>query len=99
MKNASESQIIFYLAEDGTIKLDVPSEDKTVWLTQAHMGDCVSVLLPEDDAKFTKVTYNYYEQLNGSTYLKSLGIGYHFYQDKYTYAFNKFFSQSSSHEE
>jgi superfamily II DNA or RNA helicase len=49
-------------------------------------GDCVPVLLPEDEAKFTKVTYNYYEQLNGYTYLKSLGIGYHFYQGRYTSA-------------
>jgi hypothetical protein len=49
-------------------------------------GDNVPVLLPEDEAKFTKVTYNYYEQLNGYTYLKSLGIGYHFYQGKYTTA-------------
>lgn len=46
-------------------------------------GDAVPVLKPEDEAKFTKVTYNYYEQLNGYTYLKSLGIGYHFYQGKY----------------
>jgi hypothetical protein len=46
-------------------------------------GDSVPVLNPEDEAKFTKVTYNYYEQLNGYTYLKSLGIGYHFYQGKY----------------
>ncbi|MFW6310578.1 MAG: DEAD/DEAH box helicase [Prolixibacteraceae bacterium] len=30
--------------------------------------------------------YNYYEQLNGYTYLKSLGIGYHFYQGRYTEA-------------
>jgi hypothetical protein len=47
-------------------------------------GDAVPVLTAEDEAKFTKVTYNYYEQLNGYTYLKSLGIGYHFYQGKYT---------------
>lgn len=46
-------------------------------------GDSVPVLLPEDEAQFTKVTYNYYEQLNGYTYLKSLGIGYHFYQGRY----------------
>lgn len=46
-------------------------------------GDTLPVLLPEDEAKFTKVTYNYYEQLNGYTYLKSLGIGYHFYQGRY----------------
>ncbi len=49
-------------------------------------GDSVPILLPEDEAKFTKVTYNYYEQLNGYDYLKSLGIGYHFYQGKYTNA-------------
>jgi superfamily II DNA or RNA helicase len=49
-------------------------------------GDSVPVLLPEDEAKFTKVTYNYYEQLNGYNYLKSLGMGYHFYQGKYTSA-------------
>lgn len=41
-------------------------------------GDNIPVLLPEDEAKFTKVTYTYYEQLNGYEYLKSLGIGYHF---------------------
>ncbi len=52
-------------------------------------GDSVPVLLPEDEARFTKVTYNYYEQLNGYTYLKSLGIGYHFYQGKYTSAINE----------
>lgn len=46
-------------------------------------GDNVPVLLPEDEARFTKVTYNYYEQLNGYEFLKSLGIGYHFYQGRY----------------
>lgn len=46
-------------------------------------GDSVPVLLPEDEEKFTKVTYNYYEQLNGYDYLKSLGIGYHFYRGRY----------------
>ncbi len=46
-------------------------------------GDSVPVLSPIDEAKFTKVTYNYYEQLDGYKYLKSLGIGFHFYQGKY----------------
>ena len=46
-------------------------------------GDSVPVLMPEDEAKFTKVTYTYYQQLNGYEYLKSLGIGYHFYTGKY----------------
>ena len=49
-------------------------------------GDSVPILLEADEAKFTKITYNYYEQLNGYEYLKSLGIGYHFYQGKYTSA-------------
>jgi len=49
-------------------------------------GDGVPVLTYEDEAKFYKVTYNYYEQLNGYKYLKSLGIGFHFYTGKYTSA-------------
>jgi superfamily II DNA or RNA helicase len=49
-------------------------------------GDAVPILEPEDEARFTRVTYNYYEQLNGYEYLKSLGIGYHFYQGPYTSA-------------
>lgn len=52
-------------------------------------GDSVPVLMPDDEAKFAKVTYNYYEQLNGYTHLKSLGIGYHFYQGRYTSAINE----------
>ena len=46
-------------------------------------GDCVAVLSPSDERRFDKVTYNYYEQLNGYQYLKSLGIGFHFYTGKY----------------
>ena len=46
-------------------------------------GDSVPVLAPEDEAKFRPVTYNYYEQLNGYTHLKTLGIGYHFYTGRY----------------
>ncbi len=46
-------------------------------------GDNIPVLMPEDEKKFTKVTYNYYQQLNGYEYLKSLGIGYHFYTGRY----------------
>ena len=46
-------------------------------------GDSVPVLKPEDEIKFNKVSFNYYEQLNGYDYLKSLGIGYHFYRGHY----------------
>ena len=52
-------------------------------------GDGIPVLMPEDEAKFYKVTYNYYEQLNGYTYLKSLGIGFDFYHGKYMDAINE----------
>ncbi|MFB9785543.1 DEAD/DEAH box helicase, partial [Rhodococcus baikonurensis] len=37
-------------------------------------GDSVPVLSAEDEAKFTPVMFNYYDQLNGYDYLKSLGI-------------------------
>lgn len=47
-------------------------------------GDSVPVLNPETEALFTPVTFNYYDQLNGYQYLKSLGIGHHFYQGRYT---------------
>lgn len=46
-------------------------------------GDSDAVLTPEDEAKFTTVTYTYYEQLNGYEYLKSLSIGYYFYDGSY----------------
>ncbi len=52
-------------------------------------GDTVPVLSALDEAKFTKVTYNYYDQLNGYEHLKSLGIGYHFYQGRYTSAISE----------
>ncbi|MGO4383360.1 DEAD/DEAH box helicase [Specibacter sp. RAF43] len=47
-------------------------------------GDSVPVLSAEDEAQFTPVTFNYYDQLNGYEYLHSLGIGHHFYQGRYT---------------
>ena len=52
-------------------------------------GDSVPVLAPEHEALFTPVTYNYYEQLDGYQYLKSLGIGYHFYTGKYLSAISE----------
>ncbi len=52
-------------------------------------GDSLPVLSAEDEAKFTPVTFNYYDQLNGYEYLKSLGIGHHFYQGRYTAAISE----------
>lgn len=46
-------------------------------------GDAVAVLTPEAEAKFTTVTYTYYEQLNGYEYLKTLDIAYSFYTGRY----------------
>lgn len=52
-------------------------------------GDAVALLSPEDESKFEMVTYTYYEQLNGYTYLKSLDIGYFFYTKNYLDAIMK----------
>jgi len=52
-------------------------------------GDGVPVLMPEDEARFRKVSYTYYEQLDGYEHLKSLGIGYHFYQGRYLSAISE----------
>ena len=46
-------------------------------------GDAEAVLMPADEAKFETVTYTYYEQLNGYQWLKSLNIGYFFYNGPY----------------
>ncbi|XZT12941.1 DEAD/DEAH box helicase [Acinetobacter baumannii] len=52
-------------------------------------GDSEAVLTPTDENKFETVTYTYYEQLNGYSYLKTLDIGYFFYTGKYTDAVMK----------
>lgn len=46
-------------------------------------GDTIPVLRPEDEDRFTRVTYTYYEQLAAYEHLKTLGIGYHFYSESY----------------
>ena len=52
-------------------------------------GDSVQILEPTDEDKFDKVTYTYYEQLEGYKYLKSFAMGYSFYRGKYTDALDK----------
>lgn len=52
-------------------------------------GDTVAVLSPQDENLFETVTYTYYEQLNGYTWLKSLDIGYYFYSGRYIDAITK----------
>jgi superfamily II DNA or RNA helicase len=46
-------------------------------------GDAEDVLAPHDESKFDKVTYTYYEQLNGYEHLKQLDMGYFFYSGSY----------------
>lgn len=47
-------------------------------------GDTIPVMRPEDEALFQPtINYNYYQQLNGYRWLKSLGIGYSFFQGNY----------------
>lgn len=57
-------------------------------------GDSEAVLSPADEAKFETVTYTYYEQLNGYTWLKSLDIGYFFYTGPYVDAIHKVLNPS-----
>lgn len=52
-------------------------------------GDSEAVLAPADESKFETVTYTYYEQLNGYSWLKSLDIGYFFYTGRYVDAVAK----------
>ncbi len=47
-------------------------------------GDSVPILEPSDEQMFNRVTYTYYEQLEGYKYLKSFAMGYSFYRGKYT---------------
>ncbi|AOG03028.1 DEAD/DEAH box helicase [Bosea sp. RAC05] len=47
-------------------------------------GDANAILRPDDEMKFSRVTYTYYEQLSGYNHLRTLGIGYHFYRGRYT---------------
>lgn len=46
-------------------------------------GDGTAVLHPQDEVRFERVIYTYYEQLNGYEYLKTLRINFRFYQGKY----------------
>ena len=78
--SAEEGNILGAIVDD----LMAHSTAHIVAMTGSYFrGDAVPILRPEDEAKFTQVTYTYYEQLNGYKHLKSLGIGYHFYQGRY----------------
>jgi hypothetical protein len=46
-------------------------------------GDGTAVLHPQDEARFEKSIYTYYQQLNGYEYLKTLHVNFRFYQGKY----------------
>ncbi|MGI1662375.1 DEAD/DEAH box helicase [Palleronia sp. KMU-117] len=46
-------------------------------------GDADPVLRPEDEVRFSTITYSYYEQLEGYEHLKALAINYQFYKGNY----------------
>lgn len=65
-------------------------ESHVVAMTGSYFrGDAIPVLRPEDEARFTRVTYTYYEQLSSYQFLKTLGIGYHFYSGSYLEAISE----------
>ena len=47
-------------------------------------GDAVPILDTADEQLFERVTYTYYEQLEGYKYLKSFSMAYRFYRGQYT---------------
>ena len=76
----------------GSQLTELIARDKThvVAMTGSYFrGDGEAVLSPIDEAKFETVTYTYYEQLNGYSWLKSLDIGYFFYTGPYVDAIHK----------
>jgi superfamily II DNA or RNA helicase len=76
----------------GSQLTEIITRDKThvVAMTGSYFrGDGEAVLSPADEAKFETVTYTYYEQLNGYSWLKSLDIGYFFYTGPYVDAIHK----------
>jgi len=73
-ENNRLGEVVRALMEDGRSHI--------VAMTGSYFrGDTAPVLHPEDEARFTRVSYTYYEQLSGYRDLKTLGIGYHFYRD------------------
>jgi superfamily II DNA or RNA helicase len=81
-ENSRLGELVRALMDDGRAHI--------VAMTGSYFrGDTTPVLRPEDEAQFIRVTYTYYEQLNGYLYLKTLGIGYHFYRGRYIEAINE----------
>jgi len=80
-------EVVRSLLDDGKVHI--------VAMTGSYFrGDSLPVLRPEDEEKFTRISYTYYEQLNGYTHLKTLGIGYHFYRGRYLDAIMDVFDPS-----
>lgn len=68
------------------------ARDKThlVAMTGSYFrGDSEAVLAPAEESRFETVTYTYYEQLNGYSWLKALDLGYFFYTGPYVEAIHK----------
>lgn len=66
----------------GTIVTELLNNQRThvLGMTGSYFrGDTNAVLRPEHESRFTVVTFTYYEQLQGYSYLKKINIGHHFY--------------------
>lgn len=86
-ENNRLGEVVRALMEDGRSHI--------VAMTGSYFrGDTAPVLHPEDEARFTRVSYTYYEQLSGYRDLKTLGIGYHFYRGRYVDAINEILDPS-----
>lgn len=65
-------------------KLMVQDQCHIMAMTGSYFrGDADPVLRLEDEARFTTITYSYYEQLESYQFLKALGINYEFYKGNY----------------
>jgi superfamily II DNA or RNA helicase len=56
-------------------------------------GDSEPILQPQDEDKFSKVTYSYYEQLDGYEHLKTIEICMSFYRGTYLDSIEKVFDE------
>lgn len=57
-------------------------------------GDSEPIMQPQDEEKFSKVTYSYYEQLDGYKYLNRIEICMSFYRGTYLDSITKVFDEN-----
>lgn len=80
-----ENHFGFFLPIAGIDRYEVADENPVDIKATGRLAKLYDALIAEnpDWATDARVTYTYFEQLNGYEHLKSLGIGYHFYKGVY----------------